>query len=124
MRSLLLAVLLTACTTATIFDAVEKPVTDFKQVAGSWNGWLQERGYRPFRVNLIIQIDGQYQLVFERNPSFPGQLTLEGGVLRYGKGTTGFWRGTVTLVEERGKEYLRFVHDDTGALWIEYERAR
>jgi hypothetical protein len=118
---LLCGLLLTAgCATAP--PAVEKPVTDFKQVAGSWNGSAWGDSGTAFRANLIIQTDGKYLIVIEQNPAFPGQFTLEGGALRYKHGT-GRWVGKATLIEERGREYLRFVHD-TGALWIEYERAR
>jgi len=50
-----------------------KTVTDLKQVAGSWNGWIgcHECPTR-LRANLLIQDDGYWQMVIERDPTFYG----------------------------------------------------
>jgi hypothetical protein len=108
---------------ATTSPPAEKSIRDFKQVAGTWRGWTTSTSGSALRATLVIQPNGSYLLTVEQNAAFPGQLTPLNGVLRYGEGTTGRWKGRVALVEDRGKEYLRFVHD-TGELWTEYERAQ
>lgn len=96
------------------------PVTDLKDIAGSWNGWTTAAGGRDFRVNLLVQIDGQYRMIIERSHVYYGRLIRDADGLRFRHGTDN-WAGTVTLLEEPGVEYLRFVVD-TGALWIQFER--
>jgi hypothetical protein len=97
---------------------VEMAVTDFKQVAGAWTSTSGS----ALRGTLIIQTTGKYWMAVEHGTALQGQLVADGGVLRYGAETAGSWRGKATLLDDRGKEYLRFTHD-TGQLWIECERA-
>jgi hypothetical protein len=117
MRLVLLSLLLTGCAIA---SRTEKPVTDFKQVAGSWTAWVPGASGTIFRGDLLIRSDGGYRLAWERAYFTESRLALEGGSLRFGH--SGSWTGRVVLVEERGAEYLRFVLD-TGALWAEFQRA-
>ena len=113
----LVVALVTTAGCATTTTPVETAVTDFKQVAGAWKSTSGSAS----RVTLIIQTNGKYWMAVERDAALQGQLMVEGGVLRYGSGTTGSWRGKATLLDDRGKQYLRFVQD-TGVLWIECER--
>lgn len=119
MWGLVWAVLLTAgCATT----PAATPVTDLKDIAGSWHGWMAPAGGRELRVNLLVQVDGQYRMIIERSQVHYGRLVRDGEGLRFRHGT-GDWAGTVTLREEPRVEYLRFVAD-TGAPWIEFERPK
>ena len=120
-RVLVVALVTTAgcATTTTLVETtpVETAVTDFKQVAGAWTSTSGSAS----RVTLIIQTNGKYWMAVERGAALHGQFLVEGGVLRYGAGTAGSWRGKATLLlDDRRKQYLRFVHD-TGVLWMEFE---
>jgi hypothetical protein len=87
-------------------SSLQKPIPDRKQVAGSWNGWMWSRvSGATQRVTLMIPSDGPYQVIMRGGTMHLGQLTMTGEVLRYSHGS-GFWNGTVELVEEGGKEYL------------------
>jgi hypothetical protein len=92
-------------------------VADFKDVAGAWRSTHRS----ALRASLIIQTNGKYWMAVERGGGVQGQLIVDGDVLRYDTGPAGSWRGTATLLDDRGKEYLRFTHE-TGQLWIECER--
>ena len=120
MRSVAAGVLLAALTlTAGCATTTPVPiaVTDFKDVAGAWRSTNRS----ALRASLIIQANGKYWMAVERGAGVQGQLIVDGGVLRYDTGPAGAWRGTATLLEDRGREYLRFTHE-TGQLWIECER--
>jgi hypothetical protein len=105
---------------ATTSRSVEKSVTDFEQVAGSWSGWAPGSSGGLFRGNFLIRPNGRYRLVWEGAYFTEGNLTLENGIVRFGNRST-TWTGKLTLVEVRGAEHLRFVLD-SGALWMELER--
>jgi hypothetical protein len=69
------------------------------------------------------QPDSGAVLIGDMQRVFPISLRrIEHGALQYKHGT-GRWVGKATLLEERSREYLRFVHD-TGVLGVEYERAQ
>ena len=105
----LLVALVTTAGCATTTTPVETAVTDFKQVAGAWTSTSGSAS----RVTLIIQTNGRYWMAVERGAALQGQFVVEGGVLRYGAGKA------TLLLDDRRKQYLRFVHD-TGMLWIEF----
>jgi hypothetical protein len=109
-------VLTAGCSTT----ATPTPVTDLNAIAGSWNGWTKTAGGGELRVNLLVQVDGQYRMIIERSHVYYGRLSRDRSGLRFRHGTDN-WAGTVTLLEEPGVEYLRFVVD-SGALWIQFER--
>jgi hypothetical protein len=111
-------VLTAGCSTT----ATPTPITDLNEIAGSWNGWTKTAGGGEFRVNLLVQVDGQYRMIIERSHVYYGRLIRDGSGLRFRHGTDN-WAGTVTLLEEPGLEYLRFVVD-SGALWMQFERPR
>jgi hypothetical protein len=119
--ALLIGVLALTTGCASSSKSAEVPVTEFKQVVGVWNGWIAGGEGTPSRVRLVVQSNGKYWTAVEGKAGFQGQLTLEGGALRYSAGPNGQWRGRAVL-EEREKEHLRFLHD-TGEVWMEYERA-
>lgn len=113
------AVILTAgCSTAPTATAPN----DLKDVAGTWSGWTKAAGGAELRVNLIVQVDGQYRMIIERSYVYDGRLIRDQDGLRFRQGT-GSWAGTVTLLKEPRMEYLHFVAD-TGALWIQFERPK
>jgi hypothetical protein len=112
-------VLIAALTlTAACATTNELPITEFNQVAGAW----ATSGRSAVRGRVIIQTNGKYWMTLGSDAALQGQLSIEGGALRYDLGPGGSRRGRATRVVERGKEYLRFV-DETGQLWIECEPA-
>jgi hypothetical protein len=62
-------------------------------------------------------------MILERNPSYHGKIGIVEGVLRWGNDGPSPWYGTVTLVEEHGRDYLTFLRPD-GAVWTEFDRAK
>jgi hypothetical protein len=103
---------------ATMGGPAETPITNFKQVTGAWTSSAGSSE----RARLMIQSNGRYWMSLGTGAAFQGQLKLEGGALRYDVGPTGAWRGKATLLDDHGKEYLRFTHD-TGQVWMECEHA-
>jgi hypothetical protein len=79
--AVLVSLLLTGCATA---SRAENPVTDFKQVAGSWTAWVPGASGTIFRGDVLIRPDGSYRLAWERGYSTEGRLTLEGTTVRFG----------------------------------------
>jgi hypothetical protein len=116
----LVAAMMMSVGCATTSRPVEKSVTDFEQVAGSWSGWAQGSSGGFFRGNFLIRPNGRYRLAGQGAYFTEGHLTLEGGIVRFGNRSSS-WTGKLTLVEARGAEYLRFVLD-SGVLWMELER--
>jgi hypothetical protein len=119
--ALLAPVVLSACTFAG--TAAEKPLTDVRELAGTWQGWVttQVGGYA--RVLMIIKEDGSY----ESSTTVPGgTLTVgkyysENGKLRYRSSRT---QGTATVSEEKGKTILTVTPEgsfsfDTGSAVFE-----
>jgi len=99
----------------------EKPVTDVKSLAGSWQGHAYDRvtGKRLGKqVTLTIKDDGSYQA--------SGAFTVQ-GALRADGGKVFFQSsrasGTVTLHEEKGQETLKFWSED-GKPVGEYDRVK
>jgi hypothetical protein len=95
---------------------------DLKDVAGTWSGWTKTASGADLRVNLLVQVDGQYRMIIERSYVYDGRVIRAPDGLRFRHGA-GSLAGTVTLLAEPRIEYLRFVAD-TGALWIQFERPR
>jgi len=119
--ALLAPVVLTACTLAG--TAVEKPLTDVKELAGTWQGWVTTQVGGNARVLMIIKEDGSY----EASTTIPGgtltvgKYYLESGKLRYRSSRT---QGTATVSEERGKTILTVTPEgsfsfDTGSAVFE-----
>jgi len=119
--ALLAPVVLTACTLAG--TAVEKPLTDVKELAGTWQGWVTTQVGGNARVLMIIKEDGSY----ESSTTVPGgtltvgKYYLESGKLRYRSSRT---QGRATVSEERGKTILTVTPEgsfsfDTGSAVFE-----
>jgi hypothetical protein len=101
-------------------------ITDLKQVVGTWEGWVTAReGTERFRVQLSITPDGQYTWVVLRGSRNSASMQMVDGVLRSGTwdGKTWRWYGVLTLVEERGTQYLTWARPD-GTVIAEFDRSR
>ena len=72
-----------------------------------------------FRASLLIRDDSTWTVSVQQGSVIQGVLGIVDGVLRWGQG--GRWYGRVTVVEQRGREYLSIVRED-GQLWTEFER--
>jgi hypothetical protein len=106
-------------------SSTPKTVTDIKQLVGSWSGWMNCNGglSRCLRATPLVRDDGTWTMPVERNPAYIGKVVSTGNVVRYTYGMGGPWRGTVTLVEENGRDYLTFVREN-GEAWCEFDRAK
>jgi hypothetical protein len=60
----------------------ETPITDLKELAGSWEGWVTTRSGEA-RLVLIIQADGNFEASTPRGASTVGRFYLNDGKLRY-----------------------------------------
>jgi hypothetical protein len=99
-----------------------KTITDPKQLVGSWIGFVPCRGCAmDFRANLLVRDDAMWIVSVVQGGTYHGYFGIVDGVLRWGQG--GRWIGRVTVVEQRGREYLSIVRED-GTVWTEFERAR
>lgn len=109
-----------ACATTT---ATTKPITDTKQLIGSWIGFVgcRECG-EDFRATLAIGDDATWVASVSRGSTHRGVLGIEGGALRWGPGG-GKWWGLVSVVEQSGREYVSLIKAD-GSVWGEFQRAR
>ena len=102
--------------------AGEKKVTDVKELAGSWRGWVTgEQGDE--RANMTVSADGKYKASTISGSTTEGQFFLQDGKLRYRSSRT---TGDATLSEDKGKATLRVSPEDpnyrTGR--AEYERVK
>jgi len=102
--------------------AGEKQLTDVKELAGSWRGWVTgEMGQE--RATMIVKADGSYKATTPRGSTSEGQFYLQDGQLRYRSSRT---TGTAKLSEDQGKTTLTVKPEDpnyqTGT--AEYERVK
>jgi hypothetical protein len=99
-----------------------KTITDPKQLVGLWTGYVPCRECAmDFRATLLIRDDSTWIASVYQNNSEQGYLGIVNGVLRWGK--AGRWYGRISVVEDRGREYLSIVRDN-GTVWTEFERAK
>ena len=65
--------------------AAEKQITDIKQLAGTWQGWVTSQLSGSERVLMTIKEDGSYQASTERDGGTltVGKYYLQGGKVRY-----------------------------------------
>jgi hypothetical protein len=109
----------TACATTA---PTPKAITDLKQLTGSWDGWIPCHGCsQRFRASLSVREDGYWTMITERNPSFHGKFGIVNGVLQWGN--EGWWVGPVTVVDERGREYMS-LRRANGEVWTEFDRPK
>ena len=76
-----LLVLLAASILPSAGMAEEKAVTDVKELAGTWRGWVTATIASP--STMIIKADGSYQAAAQGGPTTVGQYYLADGKLRY-----------------------------------------
>jgi hypothetical protein len=105
---------------AIVTAQAEKPITDVKALAGTWNGWYNSpRGGQAARAQLVIKDDGSWTFHISGGANTTGNITLVDGKARY-QGSVGD-PGTVVLIDNKGKEALRFMRRD-GTIASEFER--
>src|SRR5262245_26543655 len=102
--------------------AGEKKVTDVKELAGSWRGWVTgEQGDE--RANMTVSADGKYKASTVTGSTTEGQFFLQNGKLRYRSSRT---TGDANLSEDKGKVTLTVLPEDpnyrTGS--ARYERVK
>ncbi|MGH7302621.1 MAG: hypothetical protein ACRELZ_04985 [Candidatus Rokuibacteriota bacterium] len=85
--------------------AAEKQITDVKQLAGTWQGWVTSQLSGSDRVLMTIKEDGSYQSSTTRDGGTltVGKYYLEGGKIRYRSSRT---QGTAVVSEDKGKTIL------------------
>ena len=85
--------------------AADKQITDVKELAGTWQGWVNSQLAGSERVLMTIKPDGSYQ---SSSTTQGGTLTighyyLDGGKLQYRSSRT---QGTAVVSEDKGKTTL------------------
>ena len=123
MRSLLVTLVAVALLAWPVVGrGADKQVADVKELAGSWQGWVN-LGTGQGRATMTIKDDGAYEASTQTGTITRGSFYVENGALRYRSSRSS---GTARLTEDRGKERLLLVpegpHYDTGP--TEYERVR
>jgi hypothetical protein len=93
-------------------SAVEKQITDVREIAGTWEGWATSQLGAQTRIQMTIKPDGTYE-----SSTIPpgGTLTrgtyyLDGGRLRYRSSRT---QGTATVSQDDGKTRLTMTPEGT-----------
>jgi len=102
--------------------AGEKKVSDVKELAGSWRGWVTgEQGDE--RANMTVSADGRYKASTISGSTTEGQFYHQDGKLRYRSSRT---TGEASLLEDKGKMTLKVLPEDpnyrTGS--AQYERVK
>jgi len=98
----------------------EKPITDLKMLAGTWNGWYNPlRGGAPVRAQTVIKDDGSFSFHPSGMNMTTGSIALADGKARY-QASVGD-PGTVVIIDKNGKDVLRFIRRD-GTIASEFER--
>jgi hypothetical protein len=102
--------------------AAEKQITDIKELAGNWQGWVTAE-VGDERANMIVQPDGSYKAATTRGTTAEGKFFLQDGKIMYRSSRT---TGKATLTEEGGKTTITILPDDpsyrTGS--ARYERVK
>jgi hypothetical protein len=85
--------------------AAEKQITDIKQLAGTWQGWVNSQLSGSERVLMTVKADGSYQATttLDGGTLTVGQYYLQGGKVRYKSSRS---EGTVVISEDKGKTTL------------------
>jgi len=105
-------------------DRLAKHITDVKDLAGVWQGWVTSQLGSQSRVSMTIKEDGSYEGASTTGSLTLGTFYLDGGTLRYRSSRT---EGTASVSEEKGKTFLTIKPEgthgfETGAAL--YERVR
>jgi hypothetical protein len=99
--------------------AADKQVTDVKELAGNWQGWVTEQTQE--RASMIISADGSYKASTQRGVQTEGKFYLRDGKLLYQSSRTA---GTARLSEDRGKTTLTMTPENPDYGKAEYDRVR
>ena len=85
--------------------AAEKQITDIKQLAGTWQGWVTSQLSGSERVLMTVKEDGSYQSSTTRDGGTltVGKYYLQAGKVRYKSSRS---EGTVAVSEDKGKTTL------------------
>jgi hypothetical protein len=89
--------------------AEDKPVTNVKQLAGEWQGWVTQ-GSGSERATMTIKEDGSYTAATRGGTRTVGNFYLENGKLRYKSSRSS---GGVKYSEDKGKARLTIVPEST-----------
>jgi hypothetical protein len=89
--------------------AGEKQVTDVKELAGSWRGWVVTEDQGDQRATMNVSADGSYKASTITGSTTEGQFYLQNGKLLYRSSRT---TGKATLTEDRGRTTLSVIPDD------------
>jgi hypothetical protein len=89
-------------------DGGEKQITDVKELAGRWQGWVTRERAQD-HATMIVSEDGSYRSLTTHGASTEGSFYLHDGTLRYRSSRT---TGTATLSEDQGKIVLTLVPAD------------
>ncbi|HEY2991602.1 MAG TPA: hypothetical protein VGM22_02225 [Methylomirabilota bacterium] len=102
--------------------AAEKKITAIKDIAGTWQGWVNLGGQQA-RATMRIKEDGSYEASTQTGSLTVGQYYLDNGTLRYRSSRT---EGTATVSEEGGKTFLTVIPTSTTyeSGKTEYERVK
>lgn len=102
--------------------AADKQITDVKELAGSWNGWVTAE-VGDERATMIVDEEGKYKAATTRGTQSEGQFYLQDGKLMYRSSRTA---GAAKLTEEGGTTTITILPNDpsyrTGS--ARYERVR
>jgi hypothetical protein len=103
--------------------AGEMQVTDVKELAGSWRGWVVTDQQGDERATMNVSADGTYKASTITGSTTEGQFYLQNGKLLYRSSRT---TGAAKLSEDKGRTTLTVTPDDpnyrTGT--GEYERIK
>jgi hypothetical protein len=88
--------------TAPATVAVEKQITDIKQLAGQWEGWVNSQLSGCERVLMTIKADGSYRAATTRDGGTltVGTYYLKDGKVRYNSSRSEGTETTLTLTPE------------------------
>ena len=102
--------------------AADKPITDVKELAGNWQGWVTAE-VGDERATMIVQEDGKYKAATTRGTQSEGQFYIQDGTLMYRSSRT---MGKATLTDDGGKTTITITPNDpsyrTGS--ARYERVK
>ena len=89
--------------------AEEKKVSDVKELAGSWTGWVTTRDQGDERGSMTVMPDGSYKAATINGSTTEGQFYLQNGKLMYRSSRT---TGAAKLTEDKGRTTLTQIPDD------------
>jgi len=89
--------------------AGDKQITDVKELAGSWRGWVVTDEQGDERASMNVAADGSYKASTISGSTTEGQFYLQNGKLLYRSSRT---TGAAKLTEDKGRVTLTVTPDD------------